>query len=260
MALDFILPIGQQAVGQAALVITNLQGVSQADVSLGAFRLQAVDAATNNPQGDAVLTDFRIANQSVFCSNGTGFPAAALQANVQAQDYIANCTLSAGTSVQMSVQGGAAAGGYDAGAWICTDPISPGELAPGASAGDWTLSDIALLFPLSPAAVPAAVGGTVVMQATCNRVARLGKLFITDAGFTSTAQVVSVLIGGEEQLAQSTTVGIPLSAFHPLSTMNNGDFDLDKLITPGESVQITIRNGTAVGFQAFGGIYCMSLD
>ncbi len=260
MALDFILPIGQQAVGAAAGAITNLQGVSQADVSLGAFRLQAVDTATNNPQGDAVLTDFRIANQSVLCSNGTGFPAAALQANVQAQDYIADVTLSAGTSVQMSVAGGAAVGGYDAGAWICTDPISPGELPAGAAPGDFSLADIALLFPLNPTGIPAAVGGTAVMQAVCNRTCRLGKLFITDAAFTSTAQVVSVLIGGEEQLAQSTTVGIPLSAFHPLSTMNNGDFDLDKIITPGESVQITIRNGTAAGFTAFGGIYCMSID
>ena len=122
MALDFILPIGQQAVGQAAGALTNLTGVTQADVSLGAFRLQAVDTATNNAQGDAVLTDFRIANQSVFCSNGTGFPASAMQANVQAQDYIADVTLSAGTSVQMSVAGGAAVAGYDAGAWICTDP------------------------------------------------------------------------------------------------------------------------------------------
>tara|TARA_Y100001963_G_scaffold136667_1_gene199546 strand:- start:295 stop:1077 length:783 start_codon:yes stop_codon:yes gene_type:complete len=260
MALDFILPIGQQVVGAAAGAVTNLTGVSQADVSLGAYRLQAVDSATNIPQGDAILTDFRIANQSVFCSNGTGFPASALQANVQAQDYIADVTLSAGTSVQMSVAGGAAVGGYDASAWICTDPISPGQLPEGAAPGDFSLSDIALLFPLSPANVPAAVGGTVVMEAVCNRTCRLGKLFITDAAFTGTAQVTSVLVGGEEQLAQSTTVGIALSAFHPLSTMNNGDFDLDKIITPGESVQITIRNGTAGGFTAIGGIYCMSLD
>ena len=260
MALDFILPIGQQAVGQAAGALTNLTGVTQADVSLGAFRLQAVDTGTNAAQGDAVLTDFRIANQSVFCSNGTGFPASAMQANVQAQDYIADVTLSAGTSVQMSVAGGALVAGYDVGAWICTDPISPGELPAGAAPGDFSLSDIALLYPLNPAVVPALAGGTVVMQAICNRTCRLGKLFITDAAFTATAQVVSVLVGGEEQLAQSTTVGIPLSAFHPLSTMNNGDFDLDKIITPGESVQITIRNGTAGGFTAIGGIYCMSID
>tara|TARA_R110002110_G_scaffold232328_1_gene448073 strand:+ start:124 stop:906 length:783 start_codon:yes stop_codon:yes gene_type:complete len=260
MALDFILPIGQQVVGAAAGAVTNLTGVSQADVSLGAFRLQAVDTASNNPQGDAILADFRIANQSVFCSNGTAFPASALQANVQAQDYIADVTLSAGTSVQMSVTGGAAVGGYDASAWICTDPISPDELPAGAAPGDFSLADIALLYPLNPTAVPAGVGGTAVMQAVCNRTCRLGKLFITDAAFTGTAQVVSVLVGGAEQLAQSTTVGIALSAFHPLSTMNNGDFDLDKIITPGESVQITIRNGTAGGFTAIGGIYCMSLD
>jgi len=257
-ALDFILPVGLPVVNAAPLAITNLVGTAQGDVSLGAFRVQSVNNGTNIAQGDSVLSDMRIANQSVFCSNGQGFPAAALQANVQAQDYIADVTLSAGTSVQFQVVGGAAPS--DVGAWICTDPISPGELAPGASAGDFRLSDISLLFPLNVAAVPAILNGTVVMQATCNRTCRLGKLFITDAAFTGTASVTSILVGGEEQLCQSTVVGIPLSAFHPLSTMSNGDFDIDKVITPGEQVQITITNGTAIGFQALGGIYCMSLD
>lgn len=233
-------------------------GTAQGDVSLGAFRVQSVANGTNIAQGDSILSDFRIANQSVFCSNGTGFPAAALQANVQASDYAADVTLAAGTSVSFQVVGGAAAS--DVGAWICTDPILPGELPEGAGPGDFELSQISLLFPLNPAAVPAAIGGTVVMQATANRTSRLGKLFITDAAFTGTASVVSILVAGEEQLCQSTTVGIPLSAFHPLATMNYGDFDIDKVITPGEQVQITIANGTAAGFTALGGIYCKALD
>ena len=221
--------------------------------------MQCVDNATNNVQGDAILQDFRIANQSVMCSQGTAFPAAALQANVQAEDFIADVTLSAGTSVQVTVLTGALVGGADVGAYICTDPIGPDELEPGQAPGDFSLSDIALLYPLNAAAVPAAVGGTVVMQAICNRTCRLGKLFITDQAFTGTAEVVSVLVGGEEQLAQSNTVGIPLSAFHPLATMNNGDFNIDKILTPGESLQVTIRNGTAVGFTAIGGAYCLPI-
>ena len=260
MALDFILPVGQQAVAQALGTIANLVGVSQSDVALGAYRVQCVDNGTNNAQGDAILQDFRIANQSVFCSQGTAFPASAMQANVQAEDYIADVTLSAGTSVQYSVLTGAAVGGADVSGYICTDPITPDDLEAGQAPGDFSLSDIALLYPLNAAAVPAAVGGTVVMQAICNRTCRLGKLFISDAAFTSTATVTSILVGGEEQLAQSTTVGIQLSAFHPLATMNNGDFNIDKIITPGESVQVTIRNGTGVGFTAIGGIYCLPLN
>jgi hypothetical protein len=256
-ALDFILPVGQQQFNQPGGTITNLVGVSQADVSLGAFRVQCTDTGTNNPQGDAILQDFRIANQSVFCSNGTGFPAAALQANVQASDYIADVTLSAGTSVQYTVLNGAAAA--DIGGYICTDGIAPGELPPGSAPGDFALSDIALLYSLSPAAVPAVAGGTVVMTAVCNRSARLGKLFLSDAAFTGTATVTSILVGGAEQLAQSTVVGVPVAAFHPLATMNNGDFDLNTVITPGEQVQVTIRNSTAVGFTMIGGIYCLPL-
>ena len=260
MSLDYILPVGQQAVGAALSTVTNLVGTVQADLSMGAFRVQCVDAGTNTVQGDAILQEFRIANQSVFCSNGTAFPASALQANVQAQDYVANVTMSAGTSVSYSVLGGALAGGYDIGGWICTDPIAPDELPPGASPGDFDLSSISLLSGLHAALVPAVVRGTVVMNAVCNRTCRLGKLFLSDAAFTGTATVTSVLVGGSEQLAQSTTVGIPVSAFHPLSTMNNGDFDIDKIITPGEQVQITIRNSTAVAFTMIGGIYCLPLS
>lgn len=258
MALDFILPVGQQVAGVAAATPTNLVGTTQASVSLGAYRVQCTDAGTNNAQGDAILQDFRIANQSVFCSNGTAFPAAALQANVQASDYIADCTLASGTSVQYTVLSGAAVGGADVGGYICTDPIAPGELEEGQAPGDWPLSAVALLYPLNAALVPAAIGGTVVMNAVCNRSTKLGKLFLSDAAFTGTATVTSILVGGEEQLAQSTVVGIPIAAFHPLATMNQGDFDLDKWITPGEQVQVTIRNNTAVAFTAIGGIYCLS--
>jgi hypothetical protein len=256
-ALDFILPVGQQAFNQPGGTITNLVGVSQASVSLGAYRVQCTDTATNTPQGDAILQDFRIANQSVFCSNGTAFPAAALQANVQASDYIADVTIASGTSVQYTVLNGAAAA--DVGGYICTDAIGPDELEEGQAPGDFSLSDVALLYPMSPAVVPAVAGGTVVMNAVCNRTCRLGKLFLSDAAFTGTATVTSILVGGAEQLAQSTVVGIPVAAFHPLATMNNGDFDLDALITPGEQVQITIRNSTAVGFTMIGGIYCLPL-
>ena len=224
----------------------------------GAARVQCTDAGTNTAQGDAILQDYRIANQSVFCSSGTAFPAAALQANVQATDYIADVTLSSGTSVQFSVLSGLAGGGADVGGYICTDPIAPGELAEGEAPGDFSLADIALLFPLNAAIVPAAIGGTVVMQAVCNRTCRLGKLFLSDQLFTGTATVTSLLVGGEEQLCQSTVVGVPIAAFHPLATMNNGDFDIDKVITPGEQVQVTIRNNTAVAFTAIGGIYCLS--
>ena len=256
MALDFMLPVGQQIVGQGALAVTNLVGTTQGDVSLGAFRVECTNTGTNVIQGDAILSDFRIANQSVFCSNGTAFPAAALQSNVQAADFIVGVTLAAGTNVQYQITGGAAAGGYDVAGYICTDPILPGELPNGAAAGDFALSDIALLYPLNPAVVPAAVGGQVVMQAICNRTRTLGKLFLTVATNANGLSITSLLVGGEEQLAQSTVVGLPISAFSPLATLNDGDMDINKVITPGESVQITIQNQTAVAATVIGGIYC----
>jgi len=256
MALNFMLPVGQQVVGQAAGAVTNLVGTTQGDVSLGAFRVECTDNGTNNIQGDAVLSDFRIANQSVFCSNGDGFPAAALQSRVQASDFIVGVTLAAGTNVQYQITGGTAVGGYDVAGYICTDPILPGELPEGAAAGDFSLSDIALLFPLNRAALGGAPGAQVVMEAVCNRTATLGKLFLTDVTNNNGISITSILVGGEEQLAQSTTVGIPISAFSPLATLNDGDMDLDKVITPGESVQITLQNQTAVAATVFGGIYC----
>ena len=257
MALDFMLPVGAQVIGAAAASVTNLVGTTQGDVSLGAFRVECTNNATNVIQPDARLTDFRIANQSVFCSNGTGFPVAALQSAVQAQDFIVGVTLAAGTNVQYQITGGVGAPGpYEVGGYICTDPILPGELPEGAAAGDWALSDIALLFPLNEAALPGGAGAQVVMEATCNRTCTLGKLFLTSAGNVNTISVTSILVGGEEQFAESTTVGIPIAAFSPLATLNDGDMDLNKVITPGESVQITLQNGAAGAVDVFGGIYC----
>ena len=256
MALDFMLPVGAQVVGAAAGAVTNLVGTTQGDVSLGAFRVECTNTGTNVIQGDATLTDFRIANQSVFCSGGVGFPVAALQSAVQASDFVIGTTLAAGTNVQYQITGGAAVGGYDVGGYICTDPILPGELPEGAAAGDFALSQIALCFPLNPAVLPGVIGGQVVMQAICNRTCTLGKLFLTTAGNTNTISITSLLVGGEEQLAQSTVVGIPIAAFSPLATLNDGDMDINKVITPGESIQLTLQNGTAVGDTVFGGVYC----
>lgn len=247
MALDFVLPIGPQTINQPVGATTNLTGTTQAAVKLGAYRCQATANGTNVVQGDIVLSDFRIANQSCFTSNGTGAPAAMLQAAVQANDYVAGVSLAAGTSVQMSVIGGAAA--YDVGAWICTDPMDPGTEA------GFDLQDIALLYPLNAVAVPGVIGGQVIMQAVCNRDCTLGKVFLTATA--PTLSVVSILVGGEEQLAQSTTVGIPIAAFGALATMENGDFDLNKAISPGETVAITIQNGVGVAATALGGIYCI---
>ena len=55
MALDFMLPVGQQIVGQGALAVTNLVGTTQGDVSLGAFRVECTNTGTNVIQGDAIL-------------------------------------------------------------------------------------------------------------------------------------------------------------------------------------------------------------
>jgi len=247
MALDFVLPIGAQVSNAGVGVTTTLTGTTQASVTLGAYRCQATAAGTNNVQGDIILSDFRIANQSVFTSSGAGTPASMLQAAVQANDFVAGVSLAAGTSVQLSVIGGAAA--YDVGAWITTGPMEPGT-EPG-----FDLQDIALIYPLSAVAIPGVVGGTVIMQAVCNRNCTLGKLFISSTA--PDVSVISILIAGEEQLAQSTTVGIPVEAFGPLATMENGDFDLNKAISPGETVAITLMNATAVGANALGGIYCI---
>jgi hypothetical protein len=247
MALDFVLPIGPQTVNQGAGVTTTLTGTTQASVKLGAYRCQATAQGTNNVQGDIILSDFRIANQSVFTSSGAGTPASMLQAAVQAKDFVAGVSLAAGTSVQLSVIGGAVA--YDVGAWITTDPMDPGT-EPG-----FDLQDIALIFPLAAVVVPGAIGGTVIMQATCNRSCTLGKVFLSSTA--PDVSVTSILVSGEEQLAQSTTVGIPIAAFGALATMEDGDFDLNKAISPGETVAITIQNATAVAANALGGIYCI---
>ena len=255
-ALDFVLPVGLPVTGVAAGVATNFVGTTQGDVRLGAWRLTCVDTLTQVVQQDAILSDFRIANQSVFTSSGTAFPAAAMAFNVQSTDEIIGCTLAAGTSVSMSVIGGVGAPGpYDAGASIATDPV--GELAPGQAPGDFDLDSIALLFPMNVAAIPAAIG-TTVMQATCNRTCRLGKLFLTNDAANVLA-VDSILVGGVEQLAQSTVSGIPINHFAPTSTFQNEYMDLDTVITPGEQVQISIQNLTAVASNVLGGIYCLPL-
>lgn len=261
-ALAFSLPVGLPAVGVAAGGVTNLQGVTQGDVTLGAWRMTAVDTLTNNVQQDAQLTDFRIANMSTFCSNGASFPAAALAFQSQSKDEIIDVTLAAGTSVQMSVTGGAAAGGYDVGASIQTDPIKyngpDADLQPGQAPGDVALDDLALLFPLGVQAIGGVVGVTVQLAALCNRTCRLGKLFLT----TDAANYVSctsILVGGVEQLAQSTVVGIPLQHFAPTSTMQSEYMDLDVVITPGEQVQISLLQQSVVPGNVFGGIYCLPL-
>jgi len=248
-ALNFLLPIGQQVSGAALSTSTTLVGTTQKSVALGAYRLQCTNSGSNVVQNDARLTDFRIANQSVFTSGGDGAPVAMLQAAVQANDYVAGISLAAGTSVSMTVLGGAAVGGYDVGAWICTD-----DLPPGTEAG-FDLESIALIFPRGRVVVPGGAGNTVVRSATCNRSCTLGKLFLSSS--SPDMSVVSVLISGVEQFAQSTTVGVPISAFGGLATMENGDFDLATPISAGEAVSITIRNAVAGAGHADGGIYCL---
>jgi len=247
MALDFILPIGAQSVNNAPGATVNLIGTTQASVKLGSYRLQCTNVTTNIVQGDAVLSDFRIANQSCFTSDGTGAPAAMVEARVQARDYVANVSLAAGTSVQMSVIGGAVA--FDVGAWITTDPMDPDTEA------GFSLSDIALIYPLNNVVVPGVVGATVTMTATCNRDCTLGKLFLSAS--SPDMSVTSLLVSGEEQLAQSTVVGIPISAFGALATMEDGDFDINKRISPGEQVSLVITNSVAVAGTCLGGIYCI---
>ena len=255
-ALNFSLPVGLPVFAQGVGVTTNFVGTTQGDVRLGAWRLTCVDSTTQNVQQDAILSDFRIANQSVFCSSGTGMPAAAMAATSQSTDEIIGVTLAAGTSVSMSVIGGAAVGGYDCGASIATDPV--GELAPGQAPGDFDLDSIGLLFPLNLAAIPAALG-TTVMQATCNRTCRLGKLFLTNDA-ANYLGVTSILVGGVEQLAQSTVSGVPINHFSPTSTFQNEYMDLDVVITPGEQVAISIQNFTAAtASNVLGGIYCLPL-
>jgi len=255
-ALDFVLPVGLPVTGVGPGVTTNFVGTSQGDIRLGAWRLTCVDTLSQTVQQDAILSDFRIANQSVFCSSGTGFPAAAMAFNAQSTDEIIGVTLAAGTSVSMSVVGGVGApGNYDAGGSIATDPV--GELAPGQAPGDFSLDSIGLLFPMNLTAIPAAVG-TTVMTATCNRTCRLGKLFLTNDAANVLA-VDSILVGGVEQLAQSTVSGVPINHFAPTSTFQNEYMDLDTVITPGEQVQISIQSLTAIASNVLGGIYCLPL-
>ena len=258
MALNFSLPVGLPTVGQAAAAVINFQGVTQADVTLGAWRVTCVDTLTATVQQDALVTDFRIAYNSVFCSNGASFPAAAMSALAQTKDEIIGVSLAAGTSVQISVTGGAAVGGFDAGGSIQTDPISAANLATGQAPGEGALDDLARLCPLGTVALGGVAGVTTQLTALCNRSARLGKLFLTIDAATQAA-VTSVLVSGVEQLAQSTTVGIPVSHFAPNSTMQQEWMDLDTMVSPGESVTISILQQAGVATNIFGGIYCLPI-
>jgi hypothetical protein len=257
-ALQFSLPLGLPVVGAAAGATTNLVGVTQADLKLGAFRATATTTATNAIQPDATLTGFTIAGNSVFCSNAASFPLAAMSFLSQSKDELIDVTLAAGTSVAMTVVGGAAVAGYDVGASIQTDPIGPEDLDPGQAPGDTDLTDLALLYPLGQVALGGA-GVTVQLQALCNRTCRLGKLFLV-ADTLSYGAVTSVLVGGVEQLAQSNTVGIPVSHFAPNSTMQAEWMDIDTVITPGETVSISINDIAGVAGNIFGGIYCLPID
>jgi len=260
-ALAFSLPVGLPVVAAAAGAVTNLQGVTQGDVKLGAWRMTAVDTLTNNVQQDALLTDFRIANMTTFCSNGASFPVAAFAFQSQSRDEIIDVTLASGTSVQASITGGAAVGGYDVGANIQTDPIKydgpDADLQPGQAPGDVALDDLALLYPMGQIAA-GGIGATVQLTALCNRTCRLGKIFLTSDAANYNV-VTSVIVGGVEQLAQSTVVGIPLQHFAPTSTMQSEYMDLQTVVTPGESVTISILNLTGVAGNIFGGIFCLPL-
>lgn len=260
-ALAFSLPVGLPVVGAAAAAVTNLQGVTQGDVKLGAWRMTVVDTLTNNVQQDALLTDFRIANMTTFCSNAASFPVAAFAFQSQSRDEIIDVTLASGTSVQASITGGAAIVGYDVGANIQTDPITydgpNADLQPGQAPGDVALDDLALLYPMGQIAA-AGIGATVNLTALCNRTCRLGKIFLTSDAANYNV-VTSILVGGVEQLAQSTVVGIPLQHFAPTSTMQSEYMDLQTVVTPGESVTISILNLTGVAGNIFGGIFCLPL-
>ena len=254
-ALDYSLPVGLPVFGAGIGAVTNLVGTTQSDVSLGSWRLTCVNSGTDVVQQDTALTDFRIANQSVMCSAGTGFPSAAMAFNTHTQDEIIGVSLAAGTQVTMQVTGGAAA--YDVGASIATDPIADANLAPGQAPGDFDLDSIALLYPLNPTIIVA--GATTVMAAVCNRTCKLGKLFLTHDNPASYCVVTSVLIGGVEQLAQSTTGGIPLQHFFPTSTFQAEYMDFNQIITPGEQVQISILELAGVVSNALGGFYCLPI-
>ncbi len=255
-ALSFSLPLGLPVVNAGGGAVTNLVGTTQADLKLGAFRATGTLTGTNNIAPDITLTGFTIAGNSVFCSNGPSFPLAAMSFLSQSKDELIDVTLAAGTSVAMTVVGGV--GAYDVGASIQTDPIGPDDLEPGQAPGDTDLEDLALLYPLGQIALGGA-GVTVQLQALCNRTCRLGKLFLV-ADTASYGAVTSVLVGGVEQLAESNIVGIPVSHFAPNSTMQAEWMDIDTVITPGETVSISINDIAGVAGNIFGGIYCLPID
>jgi hypothetical protein len=249
MPLDYALQLQPVRVAAGAGVNVQQLGTTQADVYLEKLSLTCNVSGT--PPGvigprAGLVTDARVANQSLFVSN-QGFPASALSPNAQNNaSAVIGVGLAAGTAVSVNVTpiGGTA----DVSAAVGTDPLPPGVIP-----GEFSLPQVALLFGLGDAGavVPAAAW---TLTGTCTRPCRLGRMFFES---DQNVQVTSILIAGAEQLAAAQG-GINISHFDNLATDEAGlSFD-GYPIEAGSQVIVSGTNTAAVGTTfLIGGIFCV---
>ena len=239
MPLDYLLQLGNPGIGIVAGTSTQQLGTTQADVYLEKLSVVCNATGTFNAQ-PGVVTDARVANQSLFTSNST-FPTAALAPNSQNNaSAVIGVGLAAGTAVSVTAQS-VGAGAFDLAAAVGTDPVPPGIIP-----GEFSLPSISLLFGLGDAGA-IAPGATAQLTATCTRPCRLGRMvFDSDQNVT----ITSVLIAGAEQFAAAAG-GALVSTFDLLATDEAGlSFD-GYPIEAGSQVIVTITNN-----QAAPTVYC----
>jgi hypothetical protein len=255
MPLDYSLQMGATVQAALAASVNVMTGQTQADVFLERLFI------TCNTQGAlpgtisqraAQVTDARVANQSLFVTNGV-FPASALSPLSEVNKAaIIGVGLAAGTNVSATVVpiGGTA----DISASTGTSPVPAGVIP-----GEFALSQVALLAGLvqgqdaaGPAGVVAA-GAAWTSTTTVTRPCRLGRMVWE---CDQNVEISSILISGAEQLA-SNVGAIYLSNFDMLATDEAG-LSLGGIpVEAGSQIIISGTNNQAVATTfLMGGIFC----
>ena len=256
MPLDYALQLGATLQAAAAGSVNQMVGTTQADVFIE--KLMVTSNVAGGLPGTlaarpSAITDARVANQSLFTTNGV-FPSSALSPNaVNNSSAVVGVGLAAGTNVSVTVSpiGGTA----DISAAIGTDPVPPGIVP-----GEFALSQVALLAGLGQGTDAAGVAGVIAAGAawtsttTVTRPCRLGRMFWDS---DQNIELTSILIAGSEQLAANVGA-IYVSTFDFLATDEQG-LSLDGIpVEAGSQIIISgTNNQAAPTTYALGGIFCV---
>jgi len=256
LPLDYSLQLGGTVQAALAASVNLMTGQTQADVYLEKLQVTCNTAGAlpgTLTARAAQITDARVANQSLFVTNGV-MPASALAPNAMNNaSAVIGVGLAAGTNVSVTVSpiGGTA----DISANVGTDPLPPGVIP-----GEFSLPQVALLAGLVQGTDAAGGAGVVgagnawTSTTTVTRPCRLGRMFWDS---DQNVEISSILIAGAEQLAANVGA-IYISAFDFLATDEAGlSFD-GYPVEAGSQIIITGTNNQA-GATTFlmGGIFCV---